>query len=90
MSKIIKSMDDIFSSNFYDIDMDSFWNTGEQKELKTHLIHSYPAKFPAFISEKGLEYVAKRDFIHVFWYLNNPDTFQTNYSNLRIQDLFIS
>jgi len=62
MSKIIKNIDDISSSNFYDIEIDSFWNIGKQKELKTHRIHSYPAKFPAFISEKALEYVAKKGY----------------------------
>ncbi|MFC2165384.1 class I SAM-dependent methyltransferase [Acidobacteriota bacterium] len=32
------------------------WNTGEEKELKIHRIHSYPARFPAFITTKALEF----------------------------------
>ena len=41
---------------FDSIPVDPFWNTGAEKELKVHKIHSYPAKFPAFITTKALEY----------------------------------
>ncbi|MFI0416195.1 MAG: hypothetical protein ACH255_18885 [Candidatus Thiodiazotropha sp.] len=41
---------------FESIPVDPFWNTGEEKELKIHKIHSYPAKFPAFITTKALQY----------------------------------
>ena len=41
---------------FDSIPVDPFWNTGEEKELKVHRIHSYPAKFPAFITTKALQY----------------------------------
>ena len=44
---------------FESIPIDPFWNTGAEKELKMHRIHAYPAKFPAFITKKALEY-AKR------------------------------
>ena len=33
-----------------------FWNSSTEKELKIHRIHAYPAKFPAFITTKALEY----------------------------------
>jgi methylase of polypeptide subunit release factors len=42
--------------NFEEVPIDSFWNTGNQKEQKMHRIHAYPAKFPAFITTKALEY----------------------------------
>jgi len=41
---------------FDSIPVNPFWNTGAEKELKVHKIHSYPAKFPAFITTKALEY----------------------------------
>ena len=34
----------------------SFWNNSTDKELKLHRIHGYPAKFPAFIATKALEF----------------------------------
>lgn len=42
--------------NTQDIPVDSFWNVGDEKELKMHRIHAYPAKFPAFITTKALGY----------------------------------
>jgi len=42
--------------NFDSVSENKFWNVGDKKELKIHRIHSYPAKFPAFITEKALEY----------------------------------
>ena len=44
------------STDFDTIPINSFWNVGDQKELKMHRIHAYPAKFPAFITTKALEY----------------------------------
>lgn len=43
------------------IDMDSipvdpFWNLSEEKELKMHKIHAYPARFPSLITMKAIEY----------------------------------
>ncbi|MDH6535056.1 hypothetical protein D0T51_11810 [Parabacteroides sp. 52] len=53
------------TSNFYSVDfeqipLDPFWNTGDGKECKMHRIHAYPAKFPAFITTKAIEFVKKR------------------------------
>jgi len=45
--------------DFDTIPIDSFWNTGDEKENKMHRIHSYPAKFPAFITTKALEFAQK-------------------------------
>lgn len=47
--------------NFEDIPIEPFWNTGKEKELKMHRIHSYPAKFPSFITTKAIEYASKCD-----------------------------
>ena len=33
-----------------------FWDFGLEKENRIHKIHSYPAKFPGFITTKALEY----------------------------------
>lgn len=45
--------------NFDNVLEDPFWNVGTQRDLKMHHIHSYPAKFPAFITEKALEYAQR-------------------------------
>ncbi len=47
---------DLNKMNFDSIPVDSFWNTGDGKEMKMHRIHAYPAKFPAFITTKALAY----------------------------------
>jgi DNA modification methylase len=47
---------DFHSINFDDIPIDEFWNVGEEAENKMHRIHAYPAKFPAFITTKALQY----------------------------------
>jgi len=51
------AIDNISNFNFENVPIDTFWNTGAKKEQKMHRIHSYPAKFPAFITTKALEYV---------------------------------
>lgn len=50
---------DIKKTDFNSIPVDYFWNTGDDKELKMHRIHAYPAKFPAFITTKALDYARK-------------------------------
>lgn len=45
---------DINNINFNEIPIDDYWNTGDERELRMHRIHSYPAKFPAFITTKAL------------------------------------
>jgi methylase of polypeptide subunit release factors len=54
-------IDDIKNFNFETIPIDQFWNIGEECELKIHRIHSYPAKFPAFIATKALEYATEQN-----------------------------
>jgi methylase of polypeptide subunit release factors len=41
---------------FDSIPIDPFWNTSSEKELRIHRIHAYPAKFPAFITTKAINY----------------------------------
>ncbi len=55
-----KTLKEVLAIDFNAVEVDKFWNTGEEKELKIHKIHAYPAKFPAFITNKALAY-AKRN-----------------------------
>lgn len=50
----------IKKTDFDSIPIDPFWNVGDEKELKMHSIHAYPAKFPAFITTKALDFAKKR------------------------------
>ena len=43
-------------TDFEKIDVDPFWNVGNEVEHLNHKIHSYPAKFPAFITQKAIQY----------------------------------
>lgn len=54
--KIMVRLKEIHKLDFDSIPVDPFWNIGSERELKMHRIHSYPAKFPAFITTKALEY----------------------------------
>lgn len=47
---------DAVSTDFETIDIDPFWNVGSEREHKGHRIHAYPAKFPAFITQKAIQY----------------------------------
>lgn len=40
--------------------LSSYWNYGDGKEELIHRIHSYPAKFPAFITTKALKYAEEK------------------------------
>ena len=53
----------IHNINLDNIPIDSFWNIGEEKEQNMHHIHAYPAKFPAFITTKALDYAKSNNFI---------------------------
>lgn len=43
-------------TDFSSIEIDPFWNIGDEKELRMHKIHAYPAKFPAFITQKAIAF----------------------------------
>lgn len=51
---------DFYNTDFEQIPVDEYWNTGNEKECKMHRIHAYPAKFPAFITTKAIEYVRRK------------------------------
>lgn len=52
-------INNVSTFNFDKVPIDTFWNTGNEKEQKMHRIHAYPAKFPAFITTKALQYIEK-------------------------------
>lgn len=52
-------VDNIKQADFDSVPIDSFWNTGEEQEHKMHRIHAYPAKFPAFITTKALDFASE-------------------------------
>lgn len=54
-------IDDVKKFNFESVPIDPFWNIGDERELKIHHIHAYPAKFPAFIATKALEYANQQN-----------------------------
>ena len=55
------AINDLNTFQFETLPVDPFWNIGMEKELKVHRIHSYPAKFPSFITTKALEYAASQN-----------------------------
>ncbi|BDF59482.1 hypothetical protein CE91St36_22990 [Christensenellaceae bacterium] len=60
----MQRVDSFLEVNTDEIPVDTFWSTGTEKELKMHRIHAYPAKFPAFITQKAIQY-AKENQISV-------------------------
>ena len=44
------------STDINSLSIDDTWNFSKEKELLMHSIHSYPAKFPAFIATKAFDY----------------------------------
>ena len=57
------TIQDINSTNFDSIPDDAFWSIADEKELKMHRIHAYPAKFPALIPTKGLEFAQRNGLV---------------------------
>lgn len=55
--------DNLSEQNFDAIEIDPFWNTGDEQEHLMHRIHAYPAKFPAFIATKAIEYARDNDIV---------------------------
>ena len=52
--------DDVSRANLPQLREDRFWSKGGDRELKLHRIHAYPAKFPAFIPTKALEFAREQ------------------------------
>ena len=54
MFRRITTLSEVYSINLAELEVNKYWNTSNEKELKIHRIHAYPAKFPAFITNKVL------------------------------------
>lgn len=52
---------DAVNTNYDEIEIDVFWNKGQEKENQNHRIHAYPAKFPAFIAQKAIQYAKEQN-----------------------------
>ncbi len=52
----IMCANEVGNASFRDLEPTAFWNSGKSHEIKRHRIHAYPAKFPAFIATKALEF----------------------------------
>lgn len=63
MENCICTVDDVLSFNFDNVHNDQFWDSSEEKELKIHRIHAYPAKFPALIAEKAIKYARENNHV---------------------------
>lgn len=57
-------IDHIEELDYDRINIDQEWNESDEGELLMHTIHSYPAKFPAFIASKAFEY-AKQEGVRI-------------------------
>ena len=51
---------DIEALDFSTVPSDILWGKADEPELKMHKIHSYPAKFPAFIATKAIAFAKER------------------------------
>lgn len=56
MATLITNIDEALHYNVEEVEVDEYWNLGENPEHAIHRIHAYPAKFPAFIATKAIEY----------------------------------
>ena len=52
----LTNADAVGRANLDSLTENRFWSSGRSAELKRHRIHSYPAKFPAFIPTKALHF----------------------------------
>lgn len=60
-NKII-TLDNIHTTDFSQLNIDEQWNYAPVPEHKMHRIHTYPAKFPAFITKKAIELAENENF----------------------------
>ena len=59
----------VYSYNYSSVDLDTLpinsdWDGRDVSENQMHRIHAYPAKFPAFITTKAIQYAESKN-IHV-------------------------
>lgn len=55
----IHSLEEALRYDISQVQIEDYWNLGEEPELKMHSIHAYPAKFPAFIAGKAIHLASK-------------------------------
>jgi DNA modification methylase len=53
-------IDNVHTFDFDTVPIEFFWNSSQEKELKIHQIHAYPAKFPAFVTTRAIEYAKEK------------------------------
>lgn len=51
----------MLNNNFEDLPTSDFWSNSDSKEDRMHKIHSYPAKFPAFLVSKAVKYATEKN-----------------------------
>ncbi len=61
MPTIIHSLEEALRYDISQVQIEDYWNLGDEPELKMHSIHAYPAKFPAFIASKAIHLAIKDD-----------------------------
>ena len=49
-------INNIQTFDFDNVPIELYWNSSKENELKIHQIHAYPAKFPAFVTTKAINY----------------------------------
>jgi DNA modification methylase len=52
----MRNADEVSRVNLPRLKENRYWSTSREGELKLHRIHAYPAKFPAFIPTKALQF----------------------------------
>ena len=52
----IRNADEVSRADLPGLKENRYWSTSREGELKLHRIHAYPAKFPAFIPTKALQF----------------------------------
>jgi hypothetical protein len=58
---------DAVSTDFENIDIDPFWNVGNEREHKGHRIHAYPAKFLLLLLKKQYSMLKTVGLILTVW-----------------------
>ncbi len=62
--EVLTNPDAAARASFFKLKENSFWSAANAPEPKLHRIHAYPAKFPAFIPTKALQF-AEQDGLQV-------------------------
>lgn len=55
------TLENLHTTDFEQFKIDTQWNFESDKENKMHRIHTYPAKFPAFIVKKALQFAESKN-----------------------------